>query len=410
VGFQIHDIKSLFKGKKRMNTVEAIHSQDSFRMILERERARAERTGHIFSLVIFSFNHGKGTDADMLEQLGTVLVQKVRMSDEVGWYDEGKSIGTLLPGTTANGAAQFIEILRKKIGEVESSLESTIYTYPNLLDNSDRLTEAADESDNRSNHISSINVKEKSSPMKPNNGKSLKSIEVLFARPIPLWKRMFDILGALLFLIFLSPLFLLIAFFIKIVSPGPVFYRQKRIGYLGRPLTMWKFRTMHVNNNEEIHQQHIANIIKSDTPIGKLDDQNDNRIIPFGKFLRYSCLDEFPQLLNVLRGDMSLIGPRPLLLYEADKLTQWQASRYDILPGMSGLWQVNGKNRTTFKEQIRFDIQYARKRSPGLDSEILLLTFPTILGMVFDLLNSKTEINKRTAKTATLHRDMSIRR
>jgi lipopolysaccharide/colanic/teichoic acid biosynthesis glycosyltransferase len=332
------------------------------------------------------------------------------MSDEVGWYDEGKSIGTLLPGTTANGAAQFIEILRKKIGEVESSLESTIFTYPNLLDNSDRLTEAADESDNRSNHISSINVKEKSSPMKPNNGKSLKSIEVLFARPIPLWKRMFDILGALLFLIFLSPLFLLIAFFIKIVSPGPVFYRQKRIGYLGRPLTMWKFRTMHVNNNEEIHQQHIANIIKSDTPIGKLDDQNDNRIIPFGKFLRYSCLDEFPQLLNVLRGDMSLIGPRPLLLYEADKLTQWQASRYDILPGMSGLWQVNGKNRTTFKEQIRFDIQYARKRSPGLDSEILLLTVPTILGMVFDLLNSKTEINKRTAKTATLHRDMSIRR
>ena len=172
---------------------------------------------------------------------------------------------------------------------------------------------------------------------------------------------------------------------------------------------MWKFRTMHVNNNEEIHQQHIANVIKSDKPIGKLDDQNDNRIIPFGKVLRYSCLDEFPQLLNVLRGDMSLIGPRPLLLYEADKLLQWQASRYDILPGMSGLWQVKGKNRTTFKEQIRFDIQYSRKRSPGLDSKILLLTVPTILGMVSDLLNSKTAINKRTAKTATLHRDTPSR-
>jgi lipopolysaccharide/colanic/teichoic acid biosynthesis glycosyltransferase len=409
MGFQIQDIKNIFRRKKLTNTLGSIHSSDLFRFILERERARAERTGHIFSLVLFGFNHGKGTDATLMEQLGTVLVNKVRMSDEVGWYEEGKSMGAILPGTTTEGASQFIKIIRKNIGEVEFSLESTIYTYPNSLNNSDRRKEAGDENGDRSNHMSSINITAKSSPMIPNNGKSLESIEVLFARPIPLWKRMFDILGVLLFLILLSPLFLLVALFIKIVSPGPVFYRQKRIGYLGRPLTMWKFRTMHVNNNEEIHQQHIANVIKSDKPIGKLDDQGDNRIIPFGQLLRSSCFDEFPQLLNVLRGDMSLIGPRPLLLYEADKLLQWQTSRYDTLPGMSGLWQVNGKNRTTFKEQIRFDIQYSRKRSPVLDSKILLLTVPTILGMVFDFLTKQMAIKQKTEKGATLHRDMTFR-
>jgi lipopolysaccharide/colanic/teichoic acid biosynthesis glycosyltransferase len=214
---------------------------------------------------------------------------------------------------------------------------------------------------------------------------------------------------ALLLLILLSPLFLMIAIFIKIVSPGPVFYRQKRLGYLGRPLTMWKFRTMQVNNNEEIHKKHIANVIESDKPVAKLDDQNDDRIIPFGKLLRFSCLDELPQLVNVLRGDMSLIGPRPLLLYEADKLLEWQTRRYDVLPGMSGLWQVNGKNHTTFKQQICYDIQYSRKVSPGLDAKILLLTVPTILRMVFNLIPNNAAIENKPPTYVPSRKDLSLR-
>ena len=411
VGFQIHDIKSLFKRKKRMNTLGVIHSPDSFRMILERERARAERTGHIFSLVIFCFNHGKGTDAVMLEQLGTVLVQKVRMSDEVGWYDEGKSIGALLPGTTANGAAQFIEILRKKIGEeVESSLVSTVYTYPNSLDTTDGCKEAAEERDTRSKSMASLFATANSSPMTPSPGTTARPLEVLYARPFPLWKRAIDFFGALLFLILLSPLFLLIVLFIKVVSPGPVLYRQERIGYMRKPFTFWKFRTMHANNDPIEHRQYLSHLIENDAPMTKMDDRNDNRIIPFGKFLRYACIDELPQLINVLRGEMSLVGPRPCLLYEAEKYLRWHARRFDTMPGMTGLWQVSGKNRMTFKEMIRLDIKYSRTMSPLLDIKILLLTGPAILGMVSDPLKGQMA-SKQKAATFTLSRkEQFIRR
>ena len=200
----------------------------------------------------------------------------------------------------------------------------------------------------------------------------------------------------------------MISLFIKIVSPGPVFYRQKRLGCLGKPLTMWKFRTMHVNNNEEIHKKHIADVINKDTPVVKLDDHGDDRIIFFGKLIRSACLDELPQLFNVLRGDMSLIGPRPLLLYEADKLIQWQTRRYDIMPGMSGLWQVNGKNGTTFKQQIRYDIQYLRNVSPALDAKILFCTVPTIIRMVFNLSSKKSAINQKSKSLFSSERNLSL--
>jgi lipopolysaccharide/colanic/teichoic acid biosynthesis glycosyltransferase len=410
MGIPILDIRNFFKRKKRINTLEVIHSQESFRMILDRERARAERTGHIFSLVLFGFNHGKETDSALLEQLGSVLVNKVRMSDEVGWYEEGKSMGALLPGTTADGASQFIEIIREKVGKVESRLESSVYTYPNSLKNSDGRTEEAYKNDTCLNPMPSVNLTSEYSPISPLNGKCVKPMEVLFVRPIPYWKRLIDIFVAILLLVFLSPLFLLIALFIKIVSPGPVFYRQERIGYMGRKFTFWKFRTMHVNNDEKIHLRHISRVIEKDTPIGKLDDLGDNRIIPMGKFLRKFCLDEFPQLLNVLLGDMSLVGPRPCLDYEADKFLQWQKRRFNILPGMSGLWQVSGKNRTTFKEMVRLDIRYSRRLSPGLDAKILFFTVPAILGMVFDSFAKKMAIGKESPTVVSSHKNPSLPR
>ena len=308
----------------------------------------------------------------------------------MGWYD-GNRIGTILIGTSAEGAWQFIEIIKKRIEEAEPDLICTVYSYPSPGINSNVHGEASKEHQSPSEH-------------------SVERLDILFARPIPIWKRLVDFFGALLLMILLSPLFLLIALFIKIVSPGPVFYRQERIGYLGRPFTFWKFRTMHVNNDEKIHLRHINHVIENDTPIGKLDDIGDNRIIPMGKFLRKFCLDELPQLWNVLIGDMSLVGPRPCLEYEAEKFLQWQKRRFNILPGMSGLWQVSGKNRTTFKEMIRLDIRYSRRISPGLDAKILFLTLPAILGMVFNSSAKKMAIEQETPTFVSSRRDLPLHR
>lgn len=183
-------------------------------------------------------------------------------------------------------------------------------------------------------------------------------------------------------LILLSPFMLLLALLIKTVSPGPVFFRQRRVGRWGRHFELWKFRTMKVNADTAMHQNHFKNFVGSDQPMQKLDAQRDPRIIPLGGLLRQTGLDELPQLFNVLRGDMSLIGPRPCLPYEAENYLLWHHARFDVLPGITGLWQVKGKNKTTFKEMIRYDIQYARNMSLWQDVKILCKTIPAIVRQI----------------------------
>ena len=374
-----------------MNPLGGIHSSDAFRTILERERARAERTGQLFSLVVFGIDKENGTNGASLERLGYVLGQKVRICDEVGWYD-GNRIGTILPGTSAEGARQFSDIIKERIKDVAPRLTCTIYSYPSSWMESDLYQKDS-----------------KEAQASFDTAKSIERLEILFARPIPIWKRLVDSFGALLLLIFLSPLFILVAFLIKIVSPGPVFYRQERIGYQGRRFTFWKFRTMHVSNDAAGHERYLAHLIGSDAPMTKLDDGRDHRIIPFGKVLRSSCIDELPQLINVFLGDMSLVGPRPCLPYEAEKYLQWQTRRFDTVPGMSGLWQVSGKNRLTFKEMIRLDIRYSRKRSLWLDTKILLLTGPTILWMVSEPFVQKARIRREREIFTPSRREESVR-
>ena len=189
-------------------------------------------------------------------------------------------------------------------------------------------------------------------------------------------------MGSLAAILLLSPLLLLVALLIKIVSPGPVLFRQKRVGYLGRVFTMWKFRTMHVNADTTLHQNYLRELIRNEKEMTKLDHVRDPRIIPFGNLLRATGIDELPQLINVLLGDMSLVGPRPCLPYEAYEYHPWQMRRFDAVPGLTGLWQVSGKNRTTFKEMMRLDIDYARKRAFLLDMMIVLKTIPAIVVQV----------------------------
>ena len=206
---------------------------------------------------------------------------------------------------------------------------------------------------------------------------------------MPAWKRALDIVGALFGFTLILPLFLLIALFIKIVSPGPVFFKQDRIGYLGKLFTCWKFRTMKLNADTSTHRKYVSKLMGCEKPMTKLDLDEDTRIIPLGTFLRQLGLDELPQLLNVMRGEMSLIGPRPCMPYEALRYLPWQRKRFDAIPGLTGLWQVSGKNRTTFNEMMRLDIAYANKRSFWLDVKIFLRTLPAISNQVIDYLSDK---------------------
>lgn len=190
-----------------------------------------------------------------------------------------------------------------------------------------------------------------------------------------------DIVGALVALVLFSPIMIGVAIYIRATSPGRVLFRQERIGYLGRKFMMVKFRTMSEGGSQAAHKEHVLSLIREDSgaspkargrEMEKLG--NDSRIIRGGNFLRKAHFDELPQLFNVLRGEMSLVGPRPPIGYEVQAYDQWQTARLDAVPGMTGLWQVNGKNNTTFREMVRFDIRYARDRSIYLDTIILFQT------------------------------------
>jgi lipopolysaccharide/colanic/teichoic acid biosynthesis glycosyltransferase len=210
-----------------------------------------------------------------------------------------------------------------------------------------------------------------------------KSIPLYEASGIPQWKRPLDLCLLLLLLPAIVLFFVAIAILIKLVSRGPVFFTQERVGLNGRKFRLFKFRTMHPNANAGVHAAHVAAMIKGGTEVmRKLDSSGDKRMIPFGRHLRASGLDELPQLINVLKGEMSIVGPRPCTTYEYDMYEPRHRQRCNALPGLTGLWQVSGKNRTTFEQMIDLDIQYANNPSLSQDIRIIALTFPTLMGQV----------------------------
>ena len=218
---------------------------------------------------------------------------------------------------------------------------------------------------------------------------SLQSRETTYDVRMPAWKRALD-LGLILLTLPLSlPLAASIVILIRVVSAGPVLFRQERVGHLGRRFMCLKFRTMALGAETAKHQEHLRQLIDSNAPMVKLDAHGDARIIPFGLWLRSSGLDELPQLINVLRGEMSLVGPRPCTAYEFDHFLPWQRERFNTLPGLTGLWQVSGKNRTTFAEMIAMDASYARTKTLWLDLAIMVKTPPVMVGQVWSAWKKK---------------------
>jgi lipopolysaccharide/colanic/teichoic acid biosynthesis glycosyltransferase len=213
------------------------------------------------------------------------------------------------------------------------------------------------------------------------------------------WKRILDITCILLSLPLWLPVVMILALWIKLVSPGPIFFRQERVGYQGRRFMILKFRTMKVNVETQSHERYLEQLIHGDRPMTKLDASGDPRIIRGGRILRAMGLDELPQLFNVLRGEMSLVGPRPCTPHEFARYQVWQQERVNAPPGLTGYWQVNGKNKTTFTEMINMDIFYTKNMSLCLDLTIMLRTLPTILAQVIET-RIRARVNVGTTSTA----------
>lgn len=190
--------------------------------------------------------------------------------------------------------------------------------------------------------------------------------------PVPRWKRILDMVVASTLIVLLSPLLALTAILIKVSSPrGSVLFVQERVGWQGKPFRILKFRTMHNNVDTEHHRRYVADLASSGGALDKPD--MCTQLIWPGRVFRASAIDELPQLFNVLRGEMSLVGPRPDVL-DLDDYDPRQKNRFAVLPGITGLWQVSGKNRLTFDEMIELDLEYVRKHSLMLDIFVLLRT------------------------------------
>jgi lipopolysaccharide/colanic/teichoic acid biosynthesis glycosyltransferase len=218
----------------------------------------------------------------------------------------------------------------------------------------------------------------------------IESVSVRIAHSVvPAWKIILDCTLVALAAPIWLPLGVLIAAWVKLVSPGPALFRQERIGHLGARFFCLKFRTMKINSGTVRHREYLKHLLTSNQPMKKLDNLGDSRLIPGSLLLRTLGLDELPQIINILRGEMSLVGPRPSTAYEYQMFEPQHRRRCGTLPGMTGLWQVRGKNRTTFQRMMELDLQYVEEKSLLLDLKILARTPIAILLQCWDLAMSR---------------------
>ena len=194
----------------------------------------------------------------------------------------------------------------------------------------------------------------------------------------PVVKRVFDVVMSLAALLLLSPVIMLVAAAIRLDSPGPIVFRQTRLGKNGRPFTFYKFRSMYHRSDSSVHQRFVKGLINGDTT-NTYKLSSDKRITSVGQFIRKTSIDELPQFLNVLKGDMSLVGPRPPIPYEVAEYKDWHHRRLDVLPGLTGMWQVRGRSLVSFDEMVAMDIAYVEQRSLALDLSLILQTIPAVI-------------------------------
>jgi lipopolysaccharide/colanic/teichoic acid biosynthesis glycosyltransferase len=356
-------------GHDRAAGVRADHilDQEAFAQAMSIERMRSERSGAPFLLMLLRVDaahalHGAGR----LATIGRALIAANRATDITGWYEAQCTLGTIF--TTLHNAdraavkatlqAKVTQVVASAVGASElPQFRVSFHFFP----------------EDRANGSSSSTLDDKLYP-------DLLPVETV--RPSR-WKRPLDILGSATALALLAPVWLTIAGLVKISSPGPVLFKQKRLGRFGKEFTFLKFRSMYVDNDDRIHRRYVQGLIEQGRRNGSAAPSAngiykltaDPRVTAIGRFIRKTSLDELPQLINVLRGDMSLVGPRPPIPYEFECYSPWHRRRLlEVPPGITGLWQVTGRSRTTFDDMVRLDLRYIRRQSLWLDLKILLRT------------------------------------
>jgi lipopolysaccharide/colanic/teichoic acid biosynthesis glycosyltransferase len=348
----------------------SILSEEYFHRMICLERKRAERSGKPFLLMLLDtgkFLPGE-KNGKVLESILSALALSTRDTDITGWYEHNAVVGIMFTEIAVDLKKS---ILATMLLRVSSALRDclTLEQFSQISISFHLFPDDWDEH-----------------PQDPNESALYPDLRQKESRRrvSRLFKRAMDVAGALALLLLFSPLLLVIAVAVKLSSKGPVLFRQQRVGQYGARFTFLKFRSMFVNNNADIHKEYVRKLIagKADQRGGegvfKITD--DPRITPIGKILRRTSMDELPQFLNVLRGDMSLVGPRPPLPYEVEAYDVWHRRRLlEARPGITGLWQVNGRCRNRFDEMVRLDLQYARKQSLWLDVKILLRTPAAVL-------------------------------
>lgn len=324
------------------------------------EKRRADRSKMPLSIILFHLPENKEKDYQPFLKL---LHLNTRETDIKGWVNPD-IIGLLLPDTDQEGAKRCVEKIANKNGDWFCSF--TIGSYP------DHLFEKLLREDEPSPDLFPLNL---------DDSNNCRQWQLRI-------KRLLDIVGSLLGIIIFSPIMIITAIAIKLTSPGPVIFTQHRFGMKGNRFPFYKFRSMKMNGDDRIHREYVTRLIKGELdkinqgdeerPLYKMKD--DPRITKVGKIIRRTSIDELPQLFNVLKGEMSLVGPRPPIPYEVEKYEPWHLRRIlEVKPGITGLWQVDGRSRTSFDDMVRLDLRYAQNWSLWLDFKILLKTIKAVL-------------------------------
>jgi len=363
--------ENLFTGIRQLGrpaAATALHglcSPSELRTILQRERERTDRSGQPFSVVTLSGDAG-ASDRTALEQATQILKRRMRLTDDAGWIS-ARQIVVILPGTSIDGAWKFA-------GDICRSLRGCprpickVYCYPSDWsfddDTPGRSTgRRRDEKDEK-------DVTPQPAPPQVWDGQPAGTLNAFFVQGLPVWKRYTDMVGACIGLVLLAPLFALVAAAVKLTSPGPVFFQQYRTGLGGRQFILYKFRSMNID--AESRKGELLSLNEQDGPAFKM--QRDPRVTRLGQLLRKTSIDELPQLWNVLKGDMSLVGPRPLPCHETAGCRRWQHRRYDVTPGLTCTWQVSDRLKVSFADWVRMDVRYIRSRTLWGDLKLLLKT------------------------------------